>query len=130
MVCGVGVEFEDINFFAEIMNCKSHKLPLKYLGLPLGASPRLKKTWKPVMDNFKMKLASWKRKLLSFGGRVTLIKSVLSSLTMYYLSLFRIPEGVAKQLERIQVWARRPKNPPFGVFRCLQIGLESPVGFS
>lgn len=49
-----------------------------------------------------MKLASWKRRFLSLAGRLTLIKAVLSSLPVYYLSLFKMPEGVAKELDKIQ----------------------------
>lgn len=85
------------------LNCKKQKLPIIYLGLPLGANPRLKKTWRPVIEKMKARLASWKRKLLSFGGRLTLIKSSLSNLPVYYLSLFKLPQSVAKEFESIQV---------------------------
>ena len=86
----------------ELLGCRAQELPLKYLGFPLGASPRLKETWKPVAENMKKKLASWKKRFLSFGGRMTLIKSVLSNLPVYYLSIFKMPEGVAEQIDRIQ----------------------------
>ena len=48
------------------------------------------------------KLAGWKRLYLSKGGRLTLLKSTLSSLPTYYLSLFTILVAVADKLERIQ----------------------------
>ena len=48
------------------------------------------------------KLSSWKQLYLSKGGRLTLLKSTLSSLPTYYLSLFTIPKVVATRLERIQ----------------------------
>lgn len=48
------------------------------------------------------KLASWKRKLLSIGGHATLIKASLSSLPIYYMSLFSFPKGVLKKLVKIQ----------------------------
>ena len=47
------------------------------------------------------KLAGWKSLYLSKGGRLTLLKSTLSSLLMYYLSLFTIPAGVAHRIEKI-----------------------------
>lgn len=53
------------------------------------------------MEKFK-KLSGWKRRVLSFAGRVTLIKSVLSALPVYYMSLFNMLEGVAKEIDRIQ----------------------------
>ena len=39
---------------------------------------------------------------LSKGGRVTLIKSALSKLPTYFLSLFSIPAGIAQRIEKIQ----------------------------
>lgn len=49
------------------------------------------------MKSFKLRLASWKRKLLSFGCVLALIKSMLSN-----LSMFKMPEGVAKVLDKLQ----------------------------
>ena len=39
---------------------------------------------------------------LSKGGRLTLIKSTLSNIPTYYLSLFQIPVRMAKKIEKIQ----------------------------
>ncbi|XP_028085089.1 uncharacterized protein LOC114286192 [Camellia sinensis] len=109
-VCGVGVQNEVVADFAKRLNCQGQKLPFTYLGLPLGASPKKKTTWLPVINKFKSKLASWKRKTLSFGGRLTMIKSVLTSLPMYYLSLFKVLMGVVKLLDRIQARRLRDVN--------------------
>ena len=102
VLCGVGIEEARAQVFASKFNCQCQKLPMKYLGLPLGANLKSRKSWQPVVDKVKSKLALWKRKLLSFGGRVTLIKSVLSNLPCYYLSVFKLPEGVAKTIDRLQ----------------------------
>ncbi|CAL5404238.1 unnamed protein product [Camellia sinensis] len=88
VICGIGVDDGLLHEFASSLNCKHQKLPLSYLGLPLGANPSRRSTWQPVLDKFKQKLASWKRRLLSFVGRLTLIKYVLTNLPIYYLSLF------------------------------------------
>jgi hypothetical protein len=37
--------------------------------------------------------------MLSLGGRLDLINSVLSSLPMYMMSFFRIPKGVLDKLD-------------------------------
>lgn len=102
MVCGVGVEDEVVEEMSEIMGCIKSELPMKYLGLPLGANPRRIKTWQPIVERVKKRLAVWKSRSLSIGGRITLIKSTLSSLPIYYMSLFKIPIAVAKCLEKIQ----------------------------
>ncbi|XP_028122593.1 uncharacterized protein LOC114319737 [Camellia sinensis] len=71
-------------------------------GLPLGANPRRKSTWDPVVAKFQKKLSSWKRRLLSYAGRLTLIKSALYNLPIYFLSIFKMPKGVVKAISKIQ----------------------------
>jgi hypothetical protein len=77
-------------------------LPLKYLGLPLGASFKTKSIWDDVVEKIDRRLAIWKRLYLSKGGRITLIKSTLSNLPTYFMSLFPIPALEAKHIEKLQ----------------------------
>ena len=41
----------------------------------------------PIIRKFEAKLAKWKQRSLSMGGRITLINSVLSALPIYLLSM-------------------------------------------
>ena len=75
---------------------------MKYLGLPLGAKFKDKPIWNPILKKMERRLAGWKRLYLSKGGRVNLIKSTLSNLPNYFLSLFPIPTSVANRIERLQ----------------------------
>ena len=54
------------------------------------------------MEKIEWKLAGWKKLYLLKGGRLTLLKSTLSSLTTYFLSLFTIPTHVANKIEKLQ----------------------------
>jgi hypothetical protein len=47
----------------------------------------------------RKKLSCWIGKLLSYGDRLILINSVLTSLPMFMLSFFEIPKGVGKRLD-------------------------------
>ena len=76
---------------------------MSYLGLPLGAKFKSKQIWDPILEKMERKLAGWQRMYLSKGGRVTLIKSTLSSLPTYFLSLFPIPMSVAARIDTIQI---------------------------
>ncbi|GKU89268.1 hypothetical protein SLEP1_g3431 [Rubroshorea leprosula] len=87
---------------ADILRCGVGKMPFTYLGLPVGGNSGRRQFWNPVLDRFRQKLASWKSPLLSFGGRITLINSVLSALPIFYLSLFKIPKGVLREMIKIQ----------------------------
>ena len=74
---------------------------MKYLGLPLGVKFKETTIWNPIIEKMARRLARWKRLYLSKGGKVTLIKSTLSNLPTYYLSLFPIPAAVAYWLEKL-----------------------------
>ncbi|XXG77619.1 hypothetical protein AAC387_Pa08g1737 [Persea americana] len=87
MLVGIGCSEETTRSLVNIINRKSGKLSIIYLGLPIGAKPRSKSLWDPVIENFKRKLASWKKLYLSLGGRITLIKACMSNLPIYYISL-------------------------------------------
>ncbi|XP_071742218.1 uncharacterized protein [Rutidosis leptorrhynchoides] len=71
-----------------------------YLGLLIGSNMNLISNWKTLVDKFMKKLSFWKANLLSIGGHLTLIKAVLESLGIYFLSMFNCPELVLNNLER------------------------------
>ena len=95
---GINIEKDWIDVATSVLWCKSLSLPVTYLGLPIGINPRKKVVWEPVTSKIKGRLASWKTKLLSFGGRLTLIKASLNSFPLYYLSLFKLPKSVGKKI--------------------------------
>lgn len=86
---------------AKTFRCQFASFPLKYLGLPLHKSKLAQKDWDFILAKFDQTLQNWKGQMLSIGGRLTLINSVLSSIPLYTLSLFQIPTSVLKKLDRI-----------------------------
>ena len=68
----------------------------------MGAKFKLKEIWALIVEKMEHRLAGWKRMYLSKGGRLTLLKSTLSNLPTYFLSLFPIPVEVAKRIVKIQ----------------------------
>jgi hypothetical protein len=84
--------------YANLFGCNTGCVPFKYLGIPMHHRKLSNNDWKIIEEKFQKKLSSWKGKLLSVGGRLVLINSVLTSLAMYMLSFFEIPKGVLKKL--------------------------------
>ncbi|RVW26389.1 putative ribonuclease H protein [Vitis vinifera] len=97
----VGV-VEEIEEMAVELGCRVGSLPSQYLGLPLGAPYKASSVWDGVEEKVRRRLARWKRQYISKGGRITLIRSVLASMPIYHMSLFRMPKSVAKRLDKVQ----------------------------
>ncbi|KAK3222085.1 hypothetical protein Dsin_009110 [Dipteronia sinensis] len=85
-----------------VLNCQKATLPITYRGFPLGARSSAKAFWVPVINRIKQRLAPWNRNVLNKGGRLTLIKAVISSIPSYYMSVFKMPVGVAEVIEKLQ----------------------------
>lgn len=56
----------------------------------------------PIIDRFHYRPSPWKVKTLSIGGRLTLAKVILGSITSYFFSLFVAPTSVIQALEKIR----------------------------
>ena len=84
------------------LGCKVGGLPSCYLGMPLGPPFKSVVVWDGVEERFRKRLAMWKRRYISKGGRLTLIRSTLSSMPIYFMSFFCMPRKVRLRLEKIQ----------------------------
>ncbi|RVX02750.1 LINE-1 retrotransposable element ORF2 protein [Vitis vinifera] len=95
-------EVEEMEEMAAELGCKVGSMPSVYLGLPLGARNKSAAVWDGVEEKMRKRLAHWKRKYISKGGRLILIKSTMASIPLYQMSLFRMPKLVARRLEKLQ----------------------------
>ena len=55
--------------------------------------------WQPVTEKIKARLGGWQARLLSRGGRLVLLQSVLLAIPTYFMALARMPEGVRRRIE-------------------------------
>ncbi|XP_021998032.1 uncharacterized protein LOC110895070 [Helianthus annuus] len=111
---GIGVDYAEVGVVANVVGCIPDSLPFKYLGLKMGANMNRINNWRPVFDIFESRLALWKSAVLSFGGRVTLICSVLESLPTYYFSIYKAPVKVVSNLESFSGAVRARLENPLG----------------
>ncbi|CAJ2673056.1 unnamed protein product [Trifolium pratense] len=103
MLVGVNIPDSWLVEAASALCCKVGKIPFLYLGLPIGGDPRRLCFWEPVLDRLKNRLSGWKSRFLSIGGRLVLLKSVLTSLPVYALSFFKAPSGTISSIESILI---------------------------
>ena len=85
----------------------------KYLRLPSIIWKSKSQVFAEIEDRVAKKLASWKGKLLSIGGREILIKAVAQAVPTYTMSCFQLPKNLFKDLEnmkRIFWWGQKDEE--------------------
>jgi hypothetical protein len=70
---------QQVDSLVSILGCEVATMLVKYLGLPLGGPHNVTHIWDGVIEKIERCMAGWKWSLLSKGGRVTLIKSILAN---------------------------------------------------
>lgn len=87
------------NSMSRILGMQRSTLPFRYLGVNLFCGRNRLSHYHRLLENVDERLLSWQRKLLSPGGRLTLIKHVLSTIPLYTMASFMLPRQVVKTLE-------------------------------
>ncbi|GKA14772.1 hypothetical protein Tco_0694418 [Tanacetum coccineum] len=102
---GIGVRKEDVLSAVSVIGCSTFSSPFNYLGVKVGAVMSRLNSWNEVIDKISSRLSKWKHKTLSIGGRLTLLKLVLTAIPLYHMSLFKTPVTIIKRMESIRsVW--------------------------
>ncbi|GJX83607.1 RNA-directed DNA polymerase, eukaryota, reverse transcriptase zinc-binding domain protein [Tanacetum coccineum] len=101
-IMGVHVENAYVNQAASKLGCLVLNSPFSFLGTKVGEAMSRIQAWKEVVEKVKSRLSKWKMKTLSIGGRLTLLKSVLGSIPIFHMSIFRVPSRVLHVLESIR----------------------------
>ena len=74
------------------LGCTIRRLPTTYLRLPLGMRRQSTSIWDGVEERFRRKLAIWKRRYISKGGRLKTHKK----LSFKLVRIFIVPLSVTK----------------------------------
>lgn len=77
------------------------KFPIRYLGLPLTSRKLKISEYAPLMTKITTRLLSWSAKLLSFSGRLKLLKTVIFGIVTFWISAFILPKGCIKSIESL-----------------------------
>lgn len=85
----------------QIIGMRKLKHDAKYLGNPLFLKRKGFESFQFIVEKIKSKLASWKAKTLSWVGSATLIRSSLSSVPNYTMSLYRLPKLICRKIDQL-----------------------------
>ncbi|XP_026410754.1 uncharacterized protein LOC113305978 [Papaver somniferum] len=85
-----------------ILGMKVMGLGEKYLGIPLLLHRSRHKNCQGIIDNMNNRLQGWQSKIVNQAGRTTQVNSVLSSMGLYQMQVFKLPETSLHQMKKIQ----------------------------
>ena len=92
-----------------------------------------KMTFAYIKEKVGKKLHSWKRSLLSVGGREVLVKAVGEAISIYLLACFKLPETLMEDLHKMMIhfwWASVAwKESWLGLVEIKCAGKRARVGF-
>jgi hypothetical protein len=72
----------------------------KYLGFFLKPNCYLINDWRWLLIKVEKKISNWCHRWLTLGGKFILVKSVLESISVYWLSLAKIPKSILNMIRR------------------------------
>jgi hypothetical protein len=113
--CVVPIRCGGINLSSLLQNLPAARasFPLKYLGLPLSVWKLKAVDFQFLVDKVASKLVPWDGQNITSIGRTTLVKSVLSSQSLYFITSLIVPPGTLRnvnKLERAFLWAGTDKT--------------------
>lgn len=96
----INSEADDLTWIQAILGCTQTNFPISYLGMPLTLKKPTKDLFIPLIEKLEHRLQGWQSKLLSRGGRLILVQSVLSTIPVYYMICFQLPKWVIARLDK------------------------------
>nr|GEW98618.1 RNA-directed DNA polymerase, eukaryota [Tanacetum cinerariifolium] len=99
---GIRVGSGEVNRAAKVVGCSTLSTLFSYLGVTVGGRMSKIQTWDEIVRRLSSRLSRWKLKTLLVGGRLTLFKSVLGSIPLYHMFIFKVPKAVINNMEAIR----------------------------
>lgn len=93
----------DAKFMAwfDALGINQSNLPVKFLGVPLISSQLCINDCMPLVDKITSRLNAWSNLILSFAGRVLLIKSVVCAIEAFWCNHFLLPSAVHELVQSV-----------------------------
>nr|GFA39898.1 RNA-directed DNA polymerase, eukaryota [Tanacetum cinerariifolium] len=92
----------EVNSAASLIGYTTLSTPFNYLGVKVGTPSSRNSSGDEVLSKISYRLSKWKLKAFSIGGRLTLLKSVLSFIPLYHMSIYKVPMGVLNRMESLR----------------------------
>ncbi|KAH1253271.1 putative ribonuclease H protein [Glycine max] len=98
--CG-GLNCDIIQVIKKITRFEEGTLPVRYLGVPLSCKKLNVHHYLPLVEKIVGRIRHWSSKLLSIAGRIKLVRSIITAIAQYWMSVFPIPKKVIQKIDSI-----------------------------
>ena len=71
-----------------------------YLGITISKRSRNSQSWKSIIQKIKNKLQAWGARWLNLAGKLTLIKSILSSYPIFLFAILLSPKSIQNDISK------------------------------
>ena len=95
----VSVDVDTALDIARVLGCPVSSFPCTYLSLPLSLHKITHGMLLPIIHRVDKRLSGWLATFLSWGGRLTLLNSVLAGIPSYFMACFLWPKEPINKLE-------------------------------
>ena len=87
------------NSVANMLGCKVGKLPIKYLGIMVDQYHLSAKDLCFVYQKVEKRLPTWQCNTVSYGGKMILVESCLSSILNYTMGIYLLQEEIHQKVD-------------------------------
>lgn len=97
------IDQQDLISISNLLGFKGHAHwdRIKYLGLPITNGVNKRSLWSEIINKIKSKILGWGGFWLTKGGKVILIKSLLSTLPVYQATFLLAPRNVMDPISKL-----------------------------
>ncbi|PKU70362.1 Putative ribonuclease H protein [Dendrobium catenatum] len=92
------ITISNINIIIAYTKFEHNSLPFKYLGAPIFRGIKKSHLFDEIIKKIQGKISSWEYHFLSFGGRLTILKSTLNSMAFHLLQVIKPNNSIVRRL--------------------------------
>lgn len=77
------------------------QFPVRYSGVPLSSKKLSIQHYLPLINRIIRRNIHWSTRMLSYAGRIQLVKSIFCSIAQYWMQNFPLPKAVIKKIDAL-----------------------------
>jgi hypothetical protein len=97
------IQCQEVNLdFISNAGLELSSFPYTYLGLPLHTRKPPRSAMQPLVQKIVDRLPRWKKRFMSYPGRELLVKTILSSIPVHFLIVFKLDKWILRGIDRFR----------------------------